>query len=238
MNGLLETTVYKTVGVKPECVQALLAQAKEIDGGQIKYEHYSRFGEDVIRLIYDRNIDQRILLGVMQILSDGLEEKLYARDESSLPEQIVSLLKEKGKRISIAESFTGGGVSAEITSVSGVSSVFFEGITAYNESAKIKRLGVRAETLQKYGAASKETASEMVAGLLQTGDCELAIATTGIAGPNSDATGFPVGLCFIGIGDKESITVYRYMLQGDRNTVTQTAIKLALFLVYKTLKNI
>lgn len=238
MNGLLETTVYKTIGVKPEYVQALLAKAQQIDEKQIKYEHYSRYGEDIIRLIYDRNIDQRILLGVMQTFSDGLEENLYAVEERTLPQQIVALLKEKGKRISAAESFTGGGVSAEITSVSGASSVFFEGVTAYNESAKIKRLGVRAETLQKYGAASKETASEMVAGLLQTGDCDLAIATTGIAGPNSDSTGFPVGLCFIGVGNKDNITVYRYTLQGDRNTVTQTAIKLALFLVYKTLKNI
>lgn len=238
MNGLLETTVYKTVGVKPQYIQDLLAKAQEIDEKQIKYEHYSRYGEDIIRLIYDRNIDQRILLGVMQIFSDGLEENLYAVEERTLPEQIVSLLKEKGKRLSTAESFTGGGVSAEITSVSGASSVFFEGVTAYNESAKIKRLGVRAETLQKYGAASKETASEMVAGLLQTGDCDFAIATTGIAGPNSDATGFPVGLCFIGFGNKDNITVYRYMLQGDRNTVTQTAVRLALFLAYKTLKNI
>ena len=238
MNDLLETAVYKTVGVKAQYVQALLAKAQAIDEQQIKYEHYSRYGEDIIRLIYDRNIDQRILLGVMQTFSEGLEDNLYATDESTLPEQVVALLKEKNKRLSTAESFTGGGVSAEITSVSGASSVFFEGVTAYNENAKIKRLGVRAETLQKYGAVSKETASEMVAGLLQTGDCDLAIATTGIAGPNSDATGFPVGLCFIGIGNKDTITVYRYTLQGDRNTVTQTAVKLALFLAYKTLKNI
>ena len=238
MDGLLETTVYKTVGVNPRYVQELLLKAQEIDEKQIQYEHYSRYGEDIIRLIYDRNIDQRILLGVMQIFALGLEENLYAVDERTLPQQIVALLKEKGKRISTAESFTGGGVSSELTSISGASSVFFEGVTAYNESAKIKRLGVRAETLQKYGAASKETASEMVAGLLQTGDCDFAISTTGIAGPNSDSTGFPVGLCFIGVGNKENITVYRYTLQGDRNTVTQTAVKLALFLAYKTLKNI
>ena len=104
MDGLLETTVYKTVGVNPRYVQELLLKAQEIDEKQIKYKHYSRYGEDIIRLIYDRNIEQRILLGVMQIFALGLEENLYAVDERTLPQQIVALLKEKGKRIAFSIS--------------------------------------------------------------------------------------------------------------------------------------
>ena len=238
METLLETTVYKTVGASVELVQSLFAQARSIDNGEIRYEHFSSYGEDVIRLIYDRNIRRSIVLGVMQAFADGLEPYVYSVDQTTLPEQIVSLLKEKGKRLSVAESFTGGGVASAITSVSGASSVFFEGITAYNEQAKVKRLGVRQETLQKFGAVSKETAGEMVAGLLRTGDCDFAVATTGIAGPNSDDSGFPVGLCFIAVGINDKIAVYRYTLKGDRTEITQTAKNYALFLVYKTLKNI
>ena len=238
MDGqILETTVYKTVGADPKHVANLLAKAQTLDEGQIRYEHFSRYDEDIIRLIYDRNISQRILLGVMQNFSYGLEETLYATDESTLPQLIVELLKEQGKKISVAESFTGGGISAALVGGSGASSVFFEGITAYNEQAKIKRLGVRAETLQRFGAVSKETAAEMAAGLIATGDCDFAISTTGIAGPNSDKTGFPVGLCFLALGDRKEISVYRYQLNGDRETITQTAIRHAMFLAYKKLKN-
>ncbi len=235
---LLEKTVYKAVGANPAHVANLLQRAQELDEKQIRYEHYQRFGEDVIRLIYDRNIEQRILLAVMQVFSEGLEDCLYANEEVSLPQEIVRLLQQQGKRLSTAESFTGGGISAAITSVSGASSVFFEGLNTYHEEAKIKRLGVRRETLQKYGAVSKETVHEMALGLLSTDDCDLAVSTTGIAGPNSDITGFPVGLCFIGIGDKERVKIYRYRFEGDRETVTQTAIRYALFLTYKHLKNI
>lgn len=236
--SLLETTVYKTVGTAPERMKTLFKQARAIDEGQIRYEHQHRYGEDIVRLVYDRNIEQRILLGVMQAFSEGLEDHLYAVDETTLPEQVIGLLKARGKRLSVAESFTGGGVSAALTSVSGASAVFFEGLNTYNEESKIKRLGVRRETLQKFGAVSKEVAGEMAAGLLQTGDCDMAISTTGIAGPHSDKTGFPVGLCFIAIGDRDAITVYRYHFDGDRKTIAQTAINHALFLAYKTLKNI
>ena len=238
METLLETTVYKTVGANPVRIKALLAQVRAIDEGEIKYEHYSAYGEDIIRLIYDRNIRRSIVLGVMQAFVDELEPYLYSVDETTLPEQIVLLLKEKGKRMSVAESFTGGGIASAITSVSGASAVFFEGITAYNEQSKIKRLGVKIETLQKFGAVSKDTAGEMTAGLLGTGDCDFALSTTGIAGPNSDDSGFPVGLCFIALGTKDGISVYRYHFQGNRKEITQTAKNYALFLAYKTLKNI
>ena len=122
---LLEKTVYKAVGANPAHVANLLQRAQELDEKQIRYEHYQRFGEDVIRLVYDRNIEPRILLAVMQVFSEGLEDCLYANEEVSLPQEIVRLLQQQGKRLSTAESFTGGGISAAITSVSGASSVFF-----------------------------------------------------------------------------------------------------------------
>ncbi len=76
----------------------------------------------------------------------------------------------------------------------------------------------------------------MAAGLIAQGNCDVAVATTGIAGPKSDGSDKPVGLCFIAVGTKEKVRVYRYQLEGDREKITETAINLALFLTYKEIK--
>ena len=76
----------------------------------------------------------------------------------------------------------------------------------------------------------------MAAGLIASGTCVLAIATTGIAGPKSDNTAKPVGLCYLAIGTKERVRVYRFHLSGDRENITKTAINLALFYAYREIK--
>ena len=151
---------------------------------------------------------------------------------------LVKLLKDKGLKISVAESFTGGNICAKITSVSGASSVFYEGIIAYNEKAKIGRLSVDESTLKKCYPVSKEVASQMANGLISSGNCDLAISTTGIAGPNSDESGFPVGLCFIGVSFKGKTTVYEYNLNGNRQENVSCGVQLALNIAINTLKNI
>lgn len=115
--------------------------------------------------------------------------------------------------------------------------MYFEGVNTYNELSKIKRLGVNEYTLKTVGAVSDQTAYEMASGLIATGDCDIAIATTGLAGPNTDKSMLPVGLCYIAVGTKERVFVYRYKFDGSREEITQTAINYALFLAYKQLKN-
>lgn len=78
------------------------------------------------------------------------------------------------------------------------------------------RLGVTDYTLKKFGAVSNETAYEMAAGLLKEGKCDLAVATTGIAGPDADGTDKPVGLCYIAVGTMDRVRVFRFLLDGDR----------------------
>ena len=90
--------------------------------------------------------------------------------------------------------------------------------------------------MRSKGAVTDETAYEMAAGLIAQGHCDISIATTGVAGPNGDGTNAPVGLVYIAVGTKEHVRVYRYDLTGDRETVTKTAINLALFLAYRELK--
>ena len=162
-----------------------------------------------------------------------LVDTVCALNEESIEKRLVQLLKQKNLKISVAESFTGGGIAKKITSVSGASEVYFEGINCYNETSKIKRLGVLEKTLQEKGAVSKETALEMAYGLLNTGDCDVAIATTGLAGPNSDSSGKPVGLCYLSIGIKDDVKVYEHIFTGTRQEITEKAIDCALNYAYK-----
>lgn len=114
----------------------------------------------------------------------------------------------------MAESFTGGGIGRRIVSVPGASEVYFEGLNTYDGTAKIKRLNVSPYTLNTFGAVSDQTAYEMCAGLLSTGDCGAAISTTGLAGPKSDNSGLPVGLCFLAAGVDGKFTSHGMCFRG------------------------
>lgn len=232
-----DKTVVRCVGAGEAQIKALIARAKAFDGGQIEYRHTRNYGEDVIEMTYAEDISKRLAEDVLRVFAEGLSDSIYALDDTPLACQLVRLLKLRSKKISVAESFTGGGISRAITSVSGASEVFFEGLNTYNEQSKIKRLGVSEYTLKTVGAVSDQTAYEMATGLMDTGDCDICIATTGLAGPNTDKSGQPVGLCYLAIGTKERVLVYRYKFEGNREEITETAIRYALFLAYKQLKN-
>lgn len=232
-----DKTEIRSIGAKEAQIKALIARAQAIDFGKVEYRHTRSFGEDVIELVYAEDISKRLSEDVLRIFAEGLEECIYALDGTTLPAQLIWLLKLRDKKISVAESFTGGGIARKLTSVSGASEVYFEGLNTYSELSKIKRLGVSEYTLKTFGAVSEQTAYEMAAGLMATGDCDICITTTGLAGPNTDRSNLPVGLCYIAVGTKERVFVYRYKFDGSREEITETAINYALFLAYKQLKN-
>ena len=230
--------IIRSMGASEARVDALLLESKRLSAGTATYRHTRRYDEDVIEIIYDGNTPKMAIDDTMRLLLDGLGDTVYALEDVSLETQLVTLLKVRGKKISVAESFTGGGLARRIVSVSGASEVYFEGVNTYDERSKIKRLGVSDFTLGSKGAVSDQTAYEMALGLLNTGDCDIAVATTGLAGPKSDRHGNPVGLCFIAVGTKEKITVYRYKFDGEREEITEKGINYALYHAYKHLKNI
>ncbi len=232
-----ERLCIKTVGANPTRLNGLLAQLRENYAKEISVRHTRKHGEDVIALCYDEQTPKMRIDDALRLLAQGLDDSIYALEDISLEEQLVRLLKLRGKKISVAESFTGGGIARRIVSVAGASAVYFEGLNTYNERSKIRRLGVSEQTLKTLGAVSDKTAYEMALGLLKTNECDLAIATTGLAGPKTDAFGQPVGLCYIAVGTKEKIFVYRYQFDGTRKEITEKAINYGLFLAYKTLKN-
>ena len=142
------------------------------------------------------------------------------------------MVTDLGMNISTAESCTGGLIASRLVDVPGVSSVLKEGVVTYSNEAKISRLGVKKETLEKYGAVSEETAREMVLGL----DSDIAIATTGIAGPDGGTQEKPVGLVYIGIRVKDKVYVERKIFNGSRNKVRERAVLQSLFSLIKILK--
>ncbi|MBQ3422540.1 MAG: nicotinamide-nucleotide amidohydrolase family protein [Romboutsia sp.] len=154
------------------------------------------------------------------------------KDEKNIEnsiETIVSKLLIKNKlTISIAESCTGGLVSSTFINYPGISSVFVEGCVTYSNESKINRLGVNPNTLDIYGAVSEETAIEMVEGIAKNFNTNVAISTTGIAGPGGGSIEKPVGLVYIGIYINGNTTVKKYIFNGNREEIRIQATKNAI----------
>lgn len=145
----------------------------------------------------------------------------------TLEEQIVKKLQEKGYTITTAESCTGGLLAGRILNVSGASEVYMEGYITYANEAKERILGVKHETLETYGAVSKETAAEMAIGAAKVAKADVALSTTGIAGPGGGTVEKPVGLIYISCFLNGEVQVRELRLHGTReenrqDTVTET----------------
>ena len=182
--------VLKTVLAPPE--EVLSAVEEAVDSGARVLIHTSEEdGVGRIEVVYHSGTPKVEVDEAVRILATALDPYLYAMEDVSVGERLFEALKLHRLRLSTAESFTGGGVGEAIVKNPGASSVFFEGLNTYDSASKKERLGVSEYTLKTKGAASGDTAYEMAAGLLKTGNCDVAVATTGIAGPKSDGSGTP-----------------------------------------------
>ena len=171
---------------------------------------------------------------IVKKLYNRISEFIIGEDNDRIENTIYECLN-SGKKpltISTAESCTGGMIASKLIEVPGISENFMESIVSYSNEAKIKRLKVKKETLEKYGAVSEEVAREMLAGL----KTDVAISTTGIAGPGGGTKEKPVGLVYIGIRVKDEVKIFRRELKGDRNKIRQRAMMHALYNLLKILK--
>ena len=151
-------------------------------------------------------------------------------------EELGNLLKSKKLSLSTAESCTGGGVAAAITSVAGSSEYFMGGIVTYSNDVKVSLLHVSSETLEKYGAVSRETVMEMAAGAMNTLKTDCAIATSGIAGPGGGSLEKPVGTIWIAVAYKNEIVTVMQTGDNGRAKNVQNAIQNAMDLLIEILK--
>ena len=165
------------------------------------------------------------------------KENAYLVDSGNVEDKVAQLLLEKNLTISVAESLTGGLVSSKLISYPGISKSYLQGFVTYSNESKIKTLGVKKETLDKYGAVSEETAKEMAYGAAEVSGSDLGVSTTGIAGPDGGSKEKPVGLAYICVYYKGIYEVKKINSTGTRETVRERATNTALDLVRMIIEN-
>lgn len=136
--------------------------------------------------------------------------------ERTLEEITGILLRQLGLTIAVAESATGGLISSAITDIPGSSDYFKGSVVSYSDDIKAEVLGVSRETLEKYGAVSEQTASEMALGVRKLMGADIGLSDTGIAGPGGATPEKPVGLFYIGLSSKQGTKVEKHLFHGTR----------------------
>lgn len=157
-------------------------------------------------------------------------------NQDTLQEDVVAKLHELGLKVATAESCTGGLISERITRVSGASEVFDCGVCAYANAVKVRALGVSSETLSILGAVSAETAIQMAEGVKKLSGADIAVSTTGIAGPTGGTAEKPVGLVYMGVCTNQKAYAVKLLLggvnlQNPRSYIRRLASDAALFTV-------
>lgn len=157
-----------------------------------------------------------------------LGDKVFGRDQETMPGILGQLLKSRKMTIASAESCTGGLLGAALTEEPGSSEFYLGGAVSYSDALKQELLGVRKESLMKYGAVSEEVAEEMAVGIRLKAGADLALSTTGIAGPDGGSDQKPVGLVYIGLAAREEVQVEKFQFYGERDSVRQLTVQAAL----------
>ena len=196
--------VIRTIGIGESDLEMLLMPL--IDGQtDPTIATYAKEGECTLRVASQRDSEEEALAAV-----DSMTERIkalagdyiYSYENEELNEVVVKILKAKGLKIASAESCTGGMFAAAITDVAGASEVLSSSYVTYSNESKINEIGVPAETIERFGVVSKETAEAMAAGARKRSGADIAISITGFAGPESDP-GHEAGEAYIGyaLGD-------------------------------------
>ena len=173
------------------------------------------------------NEGEEILINVVKELN------VHLLPIRSLRASIIEYFSKKGKTISCAESCTGGLIAAKLTGVSGASEVIKGTMVTYSNTIKKEWLNVKEETLEKYGAVSDETVKEMLIGIKEVSNCDIAIAVSGIAGPTGGTEKKPVGTVYIGIKNDDLIITQKFNFKGDRSFIQEQSARAALeMLIY------
>lgn len=157
------------------------------------------------------------------IYAEGGDEMVDG--DSRIEETVAKMLVEKGLTIATAESCTGGLVAGTLINYPGISDVFLEGCVTYSNAAKVKRLGVSEETLEKYGAVSPQTATEMAEGIRKGLGANIGLSTTGVAGPGGGTEEKQVGLVYTAISINGETKVRKNNFRGDRQKVRRRAVR-------------
>ncbi len=142
---------------------------------------------------------------------------------------VISALQ--GRTLATAESCTGGGIGAALTEAAGSSKVYKGGIISYTNEVKINQLGVAPEILNREGAVSAPVAEAMAIGVRKALNTDIAVSVTGLAGPDGDEFGNPVGTVYIGYADRNKTISCKYLFCGNRQEIRNQAIEASLKMI-------
>lgn len=181
---------------------------------------------------------ETILKERVETVRQRIKEYIFAEEPKTLDEVVLGMLTEKGWRLALAESCTGGLLATRLISVPGASEVVDRGFITYSNRSKIEELGVDTEIIERYGAVSEECARAMAEGARKHSQGEVAISVTGIAGPTGGSPTKPVGLVFVGISHPQGTEVFRHQFVGDRDENRRRSAWAALVHLWQILKNL
>jgi len=199
---------------------------------------YAKDGEVMLRLTAKAASKQHadeLMSPILKQVRETLGDLIYGIDTDSLENTVISLLKEKGLTLATAESCTGGLLSKRLTDIPGASKVYLGGVVAYSEESKIKLLGIKPEIISEYTAVSEEVAIAMAEGVRKKLGSDIAIAITGIAGPDTDTSGKEPGTAYIALVTKSKTLCIQPKLFYDRERIRISAANNALDMIRREL---
>lgn len=237
-DGIIYHQSIRTFGIGESQLETTLL---ELINGQTDptLATYAKEGECSLRIASKRKTlreAEEAVAEMLEKIQPLIGEYIYSTEDEELVEVVGRLLLEKDVSVSCAESCTGGLFAGALTSIPGISKVFDRGLVTYSNRAKMEELGVRPETLEQFGAVSRETALEMARGLQETTGSRLCVSITGIAGPDGGSDAKPVGLSYVGavLDGRETVTEIRSR-NVNRNWNRNYSVLAMLHVVYKLL---
>lgn len=232
-DGVIASRTVKTFGIGESAAEALLrdlmnalhnptlAPYTKPTGTELRITAHAPTREEALRRIAPVEEQVKAILG----------DKVIGVDVDSLEEVCFALLKDRGLTVGTAESCTGGLLAKLLTDLPGSSAVFRGGVVSYTNGVKAGLLGVPQDLLDRYGAVSPQVAEAMAQGAKAALGCDIALSTTGVAGPDADDRGNPIGLVYLGLawGDQCQVTEFRagpVERERVRRQAAQTALDL------------
>jgi nicotinamide-nucleotide amidase len=225
--------VLKFFGASESAVARALAESGG-DGDGVEATICARDFEIHVDLVVEPGAERRAD-ALEEALVAPLEPHLFARDGRTVQELVLELCRARGLTLATAESCTGGLVAERLTSVPGASDVFLGAVVAYADAVKERELGVPAALLERHGAVSEEAARAMARGARERLGADVAVAVTGIAGPDGGSAEKPVGLVHVAAAGPDGEDAVRTSYPGDREAIRRRAAVTALHLVRRLL---
>ncbi len=236
-NKVFESKMVKICGIGESRAETMILDLIEGQDNPT-IAPYAKNGEVHFRVTASADSKEKALTMMQPLLNElyhRFGENIYTLEEDeALEEVLVKLLIRNGLTMATAESCTGGLLSGRIVNVPGASEVLKEGFITYSNEAKQKYLGVNSSTLEQFGAVSEQTAAEMADGAIRASGCDVAVAVTGIAGPDGGTPMKPVGLVYISCRVKDKLVVREYRMRGNRQKIREQSVIYAMDLIRRS----